>query len=215
VSVRRWFRLVPLSLALQAFWPGVGRADEPGVATLRPDEPAVSSGAKARGASTPRSFWAPLDRGPRLKFGYRTFSVTDMGEVEARYHCFAIDAYVYSGIVRAGLGVEGGADSTPRSNFILDGTVNVGVQYPMRITPFFETTVGFGFLRRDVLHEDLFGFIYHVGLEAGAEVFISTRFLLSTAVGWRRQVFRYGENPDVEATYVYFDSFTVKVGLGF
>jgi hypothetical protein len=206
----RWF--VPLAVLVS--WPAVGGADEPGVAAPRPDEPAVGRSVKEHRAA-PRSFWAPRDRGPRLKFGYRTFSVADMGDVEARYHCFAIDAYVYSGIVRAGLGVEGGADSTPRSNFILDGTVNLGVQYPMRITPFLEATVGFGFLRRDVLHEDLFGFIYHVGLEAGAEVFISSRFLISTAVGWRRQVFKFSENPDVEAAYVYFDSFTVKVGLGF
>lgn len=207
----RW--LVPL--AVLASWPAVGGADEPGVAPPRPDEPAADRSVTEHRAATPRGFWAPLDRGPRLKFGYRTFSVADMGDVEARYHCFAIDAYIYSGIVRAGLGVEGGADSTPRSNFILDGTVNLGVQYPMRITPFLEATVGFGFLRRDVLHEDLFGFIYHVGLEAGAEVFISSRFLVSAALGWRRQVFKFGENPDVEAAYVYFDSLTVKVGLGF
>jgi hypothetical protein len=192
-------------------------ADEPGVEpSTEGEEPGLSRPRRVSAAvsRTRTGFWAPRDRGPRLKVGYRTFSVGEMGGRDARYHGAAIDVFVYSGIVRVGPGLEATADDTERDNFLIAGVINLGVQYPARLTPFLDFTWGGGVLRRDVLDQDLVDFAYHVGIEGGGELFVGP-VLVSLTLGWRRQAFRYEENDQVEAVYVTFDSFTAKVGFGF
>jgi hypothetical protein len=193
-------------------------ADEPGVDPVgaEGEEPGLSRPPKEpTGAGAPRKgFWAPRDRGPRLKVGYRTFSVSEMGGRDARYHGVAVDVFVYSGIPRIGAGLEASADDTERGNFLIAGVINLGVQYPARLTPFLDFTWGGGVLRRDVLDQDLVDFAYHVGIEGGGELFLGP-VLVSLTLGWRRQAFRHEGNDQVEAVYVTFDSFTVKVGAGF
>lgn len=206
--MRPWLVLVLLTLV--PVRPAL--ADEPGPNPAAADEPALDRVDK-RGK--PSGFWALRERGPRLKIGYRTFSVSDQGEEDARYHLFTGDVYIYSGFVRAGLGLEGGVETTYRDNFILGSTINLGAQYPARLTPFVDFVLGLGLLRRDVYDQDLVSFTYSVGLEAGVDIFIHKSFLLSAALGWRRQVFRHGDNDQVEAVYIYYDSFTLKIGLGF
>lgn len=190
----------------------VVRAEEPGSTPPPADEPAIARvGAKA----SPAGFWARRQRGPRLKLGYRTFSVTDLGARHARYHCATADLYIYSGLVRTGLGLEGGTETTQRDNFILGSTINLGAQYPARLTPFVDLILGLGVARRDLYNQDLVGFAYSFGIEAGTELFVYGGLLISAGLGWRRQVLRHGGNDQVEAVYVYYDSLTVKLALGF
>jgi hypothetical protein len=206
---RRAAATTALVLLLQA---GAVRADdEPGVAPPPDEEPALAR-PPAPGTS---GFFRRAERGPRLKVGYRTFSVAEMGDRSARYHCFDAHYYIFSGLFRAATGFEGSYEDTPRSSFILALNLAAGVQYPSRITPFLDFIFGAGAYRRDIVETDLVGFTYQFGIEAGTEVFIAGGVFVSAALGWRRQTFRYGGNDQVETVLVYFDSLTVKVGLGF
>lgn len=191
-------------------------ADEPGLAPPAPEEPGLARTPPVKKeASAAGGFWQTRERGPRLKLGYRTFSVAEMSDRDARYHCFDLDVYIYSGYLRGGLGVEAGAEDSERDNFVINGVINLGAQYPARITPFADLTTTIGVLRRDVLDQDLVNLAYSFGIEGGAEVFVAGGVLVSVALGWRRQVFRHGGDDQVETVDVYFDSFTAKVGLGF
>ena len=113
------------------------------------------------------------------------------------------------------------AAATPKQRKLLEPVLASGAAYQQvksavmraelrRLLP-----LSLGVLRRDVLYQDLVDFAYHVGIEGGAEVFIGPGVVFSATLGWRRQVFRHGGNNQVEAVYVYFDSLTIKVGVGF
>ena len=117
--------------------------------------------------------------------------------------------------MRAGGGIEFGVDSSPRDNFLISGSIIAGGQFPWRVTPFIDLVLCFGALRREVLHQNLYSFAYQVGLDFGADYFVHDRLFISTSIGWRHVGFRYPGNELVDAADVYFDSFTVKVGLGY
>ena len=186
---------------------------EPGELDQLPQEPAV---ARAM-LPLPSAFWQRRGWSPQLKFkvGYRTFAVADLADVRPRYHCFTLDAYLHASLLRAGIGLEVGAEDSARDNFLADLTLIAGVQYPAGLSPFVDVMWGGGFLRRDVYNTDLVGFIHHFGVEGGLELFLLGKFVASVALGWRRQVFEFDGNDQVETAMVYFDSFTVKVALGF
>jgi hypothetical protein len=188
------------------------RADEPGVQPASVEEPHLLRPARP---AEPTGMFGRKDRGPRMKLTYRTFSVGEQGGRDARWHAFAVDRYFLSSLIRLGGGFEGGFDSTPRSDFMLLTNFTVGVQYPCRLNPFLDSIYSLGLFRRDILHQDLYGFTYQIGLDAGVDFFVSPRFLLSFAMGWRRVVFRQTGDEETDSVYLYFDSFTVRVGLGF
>jgi hypothetical protein len=198
--------------ALLACLAAESRADEPGALPALVEEPGLL---RAPRRAEPRGLLGRRDRGPRMKLTYRTFSVGDQGDREARWHMFAVDRYFLSSLVRLGGGLEAGWESTLRSDFMLLTDLTVGVQYPCRLNPFLDSTYSFGLYRRDILHQDLYGFTYHIGLDAGVDFFVNPRFLLSAAIGWRRVVFRQVGDDETESVYLYFDSFTVRIGLGF
>jgi hypothetical protein len=201
-----------LLLALAACLARESRADEPGARPPPVEEPGLLRPPRR---TEPTGLLGRKDRGPRMKLAYRTFSVGDQGDREARWHTLAVDRYFLSSLVRLGGGLEGGWESTPRSDFMLLTNLTVGLQYPCRLNPFLDSIYTFGLFRRDILHQDLYGFTYHIGLDAGVDFFVNPRFLLSAALGWRRVVFRQVSDDETESAYLYFDSFTVRIGLGF
>ena len=186
--------------------PGV---DEPGLLHLE--------GASGESGGHPGTggYFRRMEKGPTLKAGYRFFSVSDMGDTTDYYHLLEVEYYFVSWFVRAAGGMEVGFDSNPRSNVLIAATLRGGVQYPYRITPFCDLVVSLGALKRDVFDQDLWGFAYSFGIDLGGEFFVTDRFLLSLALGWRRPVFRYTGNVSVQPADVYFDSFTLRVAAGF
>jgi hypothetical protein len=187
-------------------------ADEPGVATSPADEPAADRPARA---AVPRGLLARRDRGPRMKLSYRTFAVGDQGGRSARYHSFGVDGYFLSTYVRLGGGFEGAIDTTEHSNYLMTGNLVAGLQYPSRLNPFLDAVIGFGFYRRNIVHQDLYEFAYHVGLEAGTDFYVTSRLFISAAIGWRRAIFRQPSDEQIQSVYVYFDSLLVRLGFGF
>jgi hypothetical protein len=150
-----------------------------------------------------------------MELSYRTFSIADQGGRDQRYHCFAIERYFISSWLRAAGGFEGGFDSTPRGDFLIASVIRAGLQRPARVTLALESVFGFGVVRREILHQDLYGFAWHAGVDGGASVFVSTKLFLSFALGWRRFIVRYGESEVAGPTYVFHDSLSLRVGLGF
>lgn len=189
-------------------------ADEPGVRGAATEEPGQRWHV-LRSPPRPRGLLAPRVRGPSMELSYRTFSIADQGGRDQRFHCFAVERIFVSRVLRLGGAFEAGFDSTPRGDFLLASAVRIGIQHAAQLNPFLDAVFTFGVLRRDILHQDLYGFTWHAGIEGGVYFFLHPRFFLSAALGWRRVVVRNGGNEEVEATYFYYDSLAVRVGLGF
>ena len=161
------------------------------------------------------SYFSKRKTGASLRVGYRAFMVSDMLDREAWYESITVDFYPVSKLIRAGGGLEFGGDSTDRDNYLISGTIKGGVQWPWRVTPFFDFTLCFGALRWEMFHQENWSFAYQVGLEVGADFFVHDKWFVSTALGWRHIVFRHPGDSQVEPADVYFDSFTVQVSMGF
>ena len=194
--------------------PALAQAPEKpdGPATAHPDEPGMEE--LVRKAAS-EEYWSRREEGPTMKFGYRTFAVSGVGGEDSWYHGVTLDYYFLSKFFRAGAGLEVSLDTSPRENFILGATLTAGAQFPYRVTPFVDFVLCLGVLRRDLLDQDIYSFTYHFGLDFGVDFFVHDQFLLSLALGWKHPVFRYAGNELVESADVFFDSFTLKLGLGF
>jgi hypothetical protein len=186
--------------------------DEPGIEAALPDEPAMEN---PHFPPMPRGFFQARDRGPMFKVSYRAFSIGDLSGRRNWYHCLGADRYFFSHYLRIGGGIDLGFDSSSNSNMIFDTNFTIGLQHPSRLNPFLDFVLGLGLYRRQILEQDLYGFLYQIGIDAGVDVFVSKRFFLSFALGWRRPAFRYSGDDEIEPYYLYFDTFTLRSGLGF
>ena len=160
-------------------------------------------------------YFTKRDKGASLRVGYRSFSVAEMAGRDSSYDNITIDFYPVSWIVRAGGGLEFGGDTSDRDNYLLSGTITAGVQWPWRVTPYLDLMLCFGALRWEIFHQEIWSFTYQFGLEVGGDFFVHDKWFVSTAIGWRRLVFRYPGDSQGEPADVYHDSFTVKVSMGF
>jgi hypothetical protein len=191
-------------------------ADEPGAGTPAAEEPALVQRPQQAAAKSALPSWlARQPRGPRLQVYWRTFDVAEMSGRRGRFHNFAADYYFISNILRAGAGLEGGWDTGPQNNFLISTDLRLGVQWPARITPALDAVLGLGVLRLDVLHDSLVCFAYQLGLEANIHFFVHPLVYASVIVGWRRLSYRQPGNLQVQSTYIYNDTLSLGVGLGF
>ncbi len=211
-----------LAAGLLVLLAGPARADEPGAGGPSDDDPGLITTAPTPSAApaakpTPEGTGAfgRRERGPRLQLSWSTFSIADQGNRTARYHLFDLHGYYLAGILRAGAGLEGGVDSTPRANGYGGAVLSVGVQRPARLTPSLDFRLGFGVLVQDVLEERKACFAWHVGIEGGLTVFAHRWFFLTAAIGWRHQGVRQPGDTIVQPFNLYYDSFTARVGIGF
>jgi hypothetical protein len=132
-----------------------------------------------------------------------------------RYHMFQAGYLFLSRFLRLGAGLEGGFDTGQAGNFLISNDLRFGAQWPARITPSLDAVLGLGVLRISVLHDNLVCFAWQAGLEAGAHFFVVPRLFLSAALGWRRFVYRQPGNEQVQPVYIYNDTLSVRVGVGF
>jgi hypothetical protein len=165
------------------------------------------------------------ERGPNganVKFWYRGFEFACATSV-CFYHGVGIMAYPSAWIdleggwriLRFGIGLQAAGEDVQqrdtwwKHNFLLEGLLSIGIQYPWTLTPYAELIVGLGAVHRNLYNWDEINFAYSFSLEAGLEWFVYGSFNLSASVGWRRSVVDTGESSR------YADSVTFQVGFGF
>jgi hypothetical protein len=118
-------------------------------------------------------------------------------------------------VLRFGIGLASGFENSQertkwwQHNFLIEVLLAVGIQYPARVTPYLELTIGLGAMHRNLYNQDTIDFTYSVGLDAGVDVFLYKQLNIGASIGYRRSVVDVGEAK------FFIDSFTFQVGLGF
>jgi hypothetical protein len=162
----------------------------------------------------------------RFEVGYRFFEVRSPYGGTLPFHLVELDGYPVSGIFRLGLSLNaGGAERY--SAWLADVGLSVGVQYPYRVTPFFDARFSVGFIGADIVNKKVVSYEYRPTLEAGLSVFLKGHMHLVASVGWSYTVYggvnakliqqevNDGETP-VYTVHTYgLNTAAVRVGLGF
>ena len=224
-NVKARFSLVGVLVVLGLSSGGPARAKS---GPLIPDDPGLDRALRQqlRSPAPPRveKLKALMWRyGSRMNLSYR-WGKFACSVSSCAYHQFSLMFYPvamaapsspYWRMLRLGIGVEGGGETTQKRerwwqrNQTLAGVLSLGVQFPYRVTPFFDFIVTMGALHRNIYNKDLFHFTHSVGLEAGVTVFAASWFGVTASLGWRRWVIK------VNPKSLYYDTFTVATGVGF
>jgi hypothetical protein len=173
-----------------------------------PDEPGITSALRIARPAEPESSFS-RDYGPAFKLGLRRFVLPDQAATESEALWGTLDFYVVSRWIRVGMGAAGGV-GRPRNDIYALGNLTAGLQWPARVTPFVEFGLGGGLTYRAMLAGQLF-WMHTLGVDAGIEVYLTGDFYLSAAAGWMRPVV-HGAAAGQD---LYYDTFAMKLGLGF
>jgi len=179
---------------------------------------------------------------PRLKASYRRFAIANLDGSSLWLDGAQLDAYPLSRRwVRLGIELGGGgahaslAGNGAQLAYGLAG-LSLGVQVPMRVTPFLDgrfaagllsgrldsSTVTVGSASVTMPQSAALTALWGGGLETGVEVYTVGRAYLSAAIGWMRTTWRgldvaamaAGASASAASKDLTHDSFTLKVGLG-
>jgi hypothetical protein len=172
-----------------------------------PDEPGIASALRITRA--PEEPGIAREYGPAFKLGLRRFVLPDQAATESQALWGTLDFYLYSRWLRVGMGASGGV-GRPRNDIYALGQFSAGLQWPARVTPFAEFNAGGGLTYRAMLAGQLF-WMHTLGVDAGIEMYLAGDFFLSAAAGWMRPVI-HGAAAGQD---LYYDTFTMKFGLGF
>lgn len=191
-----------------------GECRPPRPAVLDEDDPKLARGLKPRRPT------------PRFQLSYRYLSIADPYGGGLPMHLVEVTGYPVSGIFRLGLSLSAGG--APRySAWMFDVGLSAGVQYPWRVTPFFDVRFAVGVIGADILDHKVVSYQYRPTIEAGAELFVAGRFHLSAAVGWShpvyagvdanviQQMINAGLKPKYDVIDLHYDTVTARVGVGF
>lgn len=165
---------------------------------------------------------------PRLKLSYRYLKMPHLDRSDIAFHGAQIDLYPVSipwmrlGVNAALASGRGMLEGKPSSPWFFIGGVDLGLQYPYRITPFVDFRFAAGLLGGQIDQTAALTWTYHLGVEGGAEFYLFSRVFVSAAIGWLHTTYR-GANlvelrkhpmNDVVYEAIVGDTFTVKVGIG-
>lgn len=100
--------------------------------------------------------------------------------------------------------------------------LSAGLQYPWYVTPFVDGRFGAGLIGGDVAGTTAVTWMWHAGVEVGAEFYVHKSIFLSGAIGWVHTSYhgvdlKYADaHPTSQPLYTDLpaDSFTFKLGLG-
>jgi hypothetical protein len=179
---------------------------------------------------------------PRLKLSYEHLSAGNLDGSSVPLEALHLDTYPLSWrFVRAGLGAEAGRGNAKYANaaasvkYGLLG-VNLGVQFPARVTPFVEGRAAAGALggtldgtlaipgsTSTISNVSAVTWMYAMGVDAGAEVYFAGRAYVSLGIGWIRTTWgaaRYDTmvtnngGGTLKLQNIEHDSLLLKAGLG-
>jgi hypothetical protein len=172
---------------------------------------------------------------PHVKLGFRRFDfvrigATDPGSTNGAaasepFNSVSLDFYPVSTVLRFGLTTQYGWQSgTFRSNgdYFIAQSFSLGVQLPRRaVTPFAEAFGGGGYMRRVQFDRSIPTVYWQLGVDVGAEVYLSRLAYLSFALGYLHPVngFASAESTGTSvdsASFksVFVDTWSLKLGVG-
>jgi hypothetical protein len=193
--------------------------------------PGTASAAGNLGISEPyqlQSFWLRDDDSatPGVLFSWRSFAAVPIGAVPLPGHAtpsaqhfdvFAAELYPVSNILRAGLTSEIGFASNDSAgshgDFFLAEAGSAGVQWPMRVTPYVEGSLGLGFLRRSLYNQDILTLLYTGGVDVGVAARLVGKATVAASIGWLRPVYHVAAGSG--HINIYTDAFTFRLAIGF
>jgi hypothetical protein len=162
----------------------------------------------------------------RFELSYRFLQIADPFGGALPMHLVEATGFPVSGIFRLGILLSAGG--APRySAWMVDVGLSAGVQYPFRVTPFFDVRFTAGVIGADLFDHKVVSYQYRPSIEGGIEVFLAGGFHLTAAVGWShpvyggvdanavQQMINAGQTPTFEVKDLSFDTVTARVGLGF
>jgi hypothetical protein len=131
------------------------------------------------------------------------------------FSSLSLDLYPLSWFVRLGLSSQFGWESggfDRSGDYFLAQTFSLGAQIPGRVTPFVEGFAGAGYMRRRQFDMTIPTAYWQLGIDAGAEIYVSGRAFVSLAFGYLRPV--NGFLLQQSFTSVYVDTWSLKLGVG-
>jgi hypothetical protein len=218
----RVFAAIALLLALTPLAGADPEPPQPALATPSPwvwpdeDDPKLARGAPAR-----HRWWPVTHDVPRFQLAYRRVWAAGLTGGKLAFDAAELEYFPVSNLIRFGVeGEFGWAGGSYGQWYALFGAT-LGLQYPARVTPFFEGRFVAGLSGGSYLSQGVFSWMYQGGLEGGAEIYYASRFYLSLAIGWTHPVYAAVDVAALMATPARIvhknlsdDSFTFKIGLG-
>ena len=167
-----------------------------------------------------RAWWDSGHDVPRVKLSYRRLWAASPDGGDLPFDAADLDYYPVSRFVRFGVAGEFGYGGGTYGLWYFGTGVSLGLQWPMRVTPFLEGRFLAGIMGGSFQGQTAVSWIYEGGIDTGIEVYIASRFYLSAAIGWVHPVYggidvtQLNENQTIVRKDFATDSFTFKVGLG-
>jgi hypothetical protein len=172
----------------------------------------------ARGA-VHAAWWQTPHDVPRFKLSYRRVWAASPDGGDLPFDVAELDFYPVSRFIRFGLAGEFGYGGGNYGLWYFVTGASLGLQLPMRVTPFLEGRFVAGILGGSFKGQSAVSWIYEGGIDTGVEVYIARRYYVSVAIGWAHPVYggvdvaALNQNEVVRKDFGT-DSFTFKVGLG-
>jgi hypothetical protein len=171
----------------------------------------------------------------RFKLGFRRFDfvrvgASDVGSTSGTassepFDSVSIDIYPVSSLVRFGLTTQYGWQAgtlNAGGDYFVAQSFSLGAQMPrQQITPFAEAFAGGGYMRRVQFDRTIPTVYWQLGIDAGAEIFMSHDAFLSVALGYLHPVNGFavtqvsGTTTSASFKSVFVDTWSFKLGVGF
>jgi hypothetical protein len=165
-------------------------------------------------------WWRAPHPVPRFKLSYRRVWAAAPEGGDLAFDAAEVDFYPVSRFVRFGVAGELGWGGGPYGLWYFVTGATLGLQWPMRVTPFLEGRFVAGLLGGSFTGQSAVSWMYQGGVDTGIEVYYARRFYVSAAIGWTHPVYggvdvaQLNENRVVVRKDFQADSFTFKIGLG-
>ncbi len=220
------FSILALSLLLMAAAPAA--AEEWNAGWADEDDPKFARTIQAHDEPAPPPEEDEGHPAPSLKLAWRRLTLPgldgsplpiDAGELElypisTRWFRVAIDA-------EFGVG-KGMLEGRSIGVWSFVSGLDIGFQYPWRVTPFVDARLVGGIIGGDIAGSSAISWMYTYGIDAGVELYLVDRLFVSGAIGWAHSDYKgidvaYSKlHPLDEPHFLDFvgDSVTFKVGLG-
>jgi hypothetical protein len=200
-------------LALLLLLSGAARADDAHWVFPDEDDPKLARGEV-------HAWWDRPHDVPRFKLAYRRVWAASPDGGDLPFDVAELDFYPVSKFVRLGITGEFGWGGGTYSLWYFVTGASLGLQWPMRVTPFLEGRFLAGLVGGSFEGQSAISWIIEGGIDTGVEVYYASRFYVSAAIGWAHPLYggvdvaQLNQNQVVVRKDFATDSFTFKIGLG-